>query len=74
MSVVLAGGGFKKGLAYGSTDKEGMAPASEPCSPDDVAATVFHQLGIDPLKELMTNTGRPINLFREGKLLSKIIL
>jgi hypothetical protein len=73
MSVVVAGGGFKKGIAYGTTDANGMDPASERCSPDDIAATVFHQLGIDPMHELMTSTGRPIQLFREGKVLSKII-
>ena len=45
---VLAGGGFKRGYAHGTTDASGMAPATEPCTPDDVAATIFHQLGIDP--------------------------
>src|SRR5262249_47019357 len=41
MAVVLAGGGFKRGYAHGSTDAQGMAPAAEPCSPDDVSATLF---------------------------------
>jgi hypothetical protein len=73
MSVVLAGGGFKRGYAYGSTDSNGMAPASEPCTPDDVSATIFHCLGIDPHMELTTSTGRPMQLFREGKVLSKLL-
>ena len=30
------------------TDAQGMAPATEPCTPDDVSATIFHCLGIDP--------------------------
>ena len=33
---VLAGGGFKRGYAHGTTDAQGMAPATEPCTPDDV--------------------------------------
>jgi hypothetical protein len=74
MAVVLVGGGFKRGLTYGSTDIQGMAPATEACTPDDVSATLFHRLGIDPHQELMTPTGRPITLFREGKVLEKILV
>jgi hypothetical protein len=73
MAVVLAGGGFRRGFAYGSTDAQGMAPSTEPCTPDDVAATVFHNLGLDPHQELMTPTGRPVQLFREGRLLPRVL-
>jgi len=73
MAVVLAGGGFKRGYAHGTTDAQGMAPATEACTPDDVSATLFHCLGIDPHRELMTSTGRPIQLFREGKIVSKLL-
>jgi hypothetical protein len=73
MACVLAGGGFKSGYAHGTTDVQGMAPASEPCTPDDVSATIFHNLGIDPHTELMTATGRPIQLFREGRVIEKLL-
>ncbi|MCS6850360.1 MAG: DUF1501 domain-containing protein [Gemmataceae bacterium] len=73
MAVVLAGGGFKRGYVHGSTDSQGMAPASEPCTPDDIAATIFSCLGIDPHSELMTSTGRPITLFREGRVIDKLL-
>jgi hypothetical protein len=73
MAVVLAGGGFKKGYVHGTTDKEGMAPATEPCTPDDIASTIFTQLGINPQHELQTSTGRPIQLFREGKVVEKLL-
>ncbi len=73
MAVVLAGGGFKGGCAYGTTDKEGMAPANDPVSPDDVAATIFQQLGINPKHELSTSTGRPIQLFREGRVIDRLL-
>jgi uncharacterized protein (DUF1501 family) len=73
MACVLAGGGFKRGYAHGSTDASGMAPATDPCTPDDVAATIFHQLGIDPHTELQTPTGRPMQLFREGKVIEKLV-
>jgi len=73
MAVVLAGGGFKKGYAHGTTDAQGMAAANEPCTPDDVSATIFKQLGIDPHQELMTPSNRPIQLFREGKVVEKLL-
>src|SRR5262245_29778217 len=73
MAVVLAGGGFKRGYAHGTTDGNGMAPASEPGTPDDVSATMFRALGLDPHQELMTGSGRPIQLFREGKVVSKLL-
>lgn len=73
MAAVLAGGGFKRGYAHGTTDAQGMAPATDPVTPDDLAATVFQQLGIDPKTELMTPTGRPIQLFREGKVVEKLL-
>jgi hypothetical protein len=73
MAVLLAGGGFKKGYAHGTTDAQGMAPATEPCTPDDISATIFQQLGIDPKQELQTSTGRPIQLFREGRVIEKLL-
>ena len=73
MACVLAGGGLKRGYAHGTTDASGMAPATEPVTPDDVAATIFTQLGIDPATELQTPTGRPVQLFREGKAIEKLI-
>jgi hypothetical protein len=73
MAVVLAGGGIRRGYAHGTTDAQGMAPATDPCSPDDVAATIFSRLGIDPHAELQTPTGRPVQLFREGRVIDRLV-
>lgn len=73
MATVLAGGGFRKGYAHGTTDAQGMAPATEACTPDDIASTVFNLLGIDPHTELQSTSGRPIQLFREGKVVEKLL-
>src|SRR5262249_4907937 len=73
LSVVLAGGGFRRGYAHGTTDQNGMAPATEPCTPDDVASTIFHNLGLDPHQELNTPTGRPVQLFREGRVVQRLL-
>jgi hypothetical protein len=73
MAVVLAGGGFKRDYMHGATDAQGMAPTVDACTPDDVSATIFHCLGIDPQRELRTPTGRPMPLFREGKVIEKLL-
>lgn len=73
MACVLAGGGFKRGFVLGATDSSGMAPSIDPVVPDDIAATIFTLLGIDPKLELQTSTGRPMQLFREGRVIDKII-
>ena len=73
MAVVLAGGGIKRGYVHGATDSQGMAPATIPCTPDDISATIFQCLGVDSHKELQTHTGRPVQLFREGKIVDKLL-
>ena len=73
MAVLLAGGGLRRGYAHGRTDSRGMAPAEDACSPDDVSATVFSALGIEPDHELKTSSGRPVMLFREGKVISPLL-
>ncbi len=73
MAVLLAGGGLKRGYAHGATDAHGAVPATDPVSPDDVAATIVHCLGIDPHAELQTPTGRPVQLFREGKVVEGLL-
>src|SRR5262249_27902015 len=73
MAVLLAGGGFPKGYAYGTRDGHGRGPASDRCLPDAVAGTIFQRLGIAPQHEVITTSGRPIAIFREGKVLSKLL-
>jgi hypothetical protein len=72
MAVLLAGGGIAKGYVHGSTDARGMAPASDACSPDDVSATIFQALGLEPHHEVRMPTGRPVAIFREGKVISPL--
>jgi hypothetical protein len=73
MAAVLAGGGIKRGYVHGSTDASGMAPNVDPCTPDDVSSTIFSQLGVDPYTEIQSPTGRPIQLYREGKKIEKLV-
>ncbi len=59
-TVLFAGGGMKGGYVHGSSDRIGAYPATEPVSPNDIAATMFHALGIDPATEVHDKLNRPL--------------
>ena len=65
-TVLLAGGGVKRGFVYGASDKHGEHPAKDPVRPDDLAATMFYLLGIDPATEVRAPGDRPVAI-AEGK-------
>jgi hypothetical protein len=58
-SAVLAGGGIRGGQVYGSSDKDAAYPASNAVSPEDMLATIYYSLGIDPDALLHDPLGRP---------------
>jgi hypothetical protein len=59
-SIVMGGGGLKGGRIVGASDEIGAFPKDRPTLPQDVAATLFKALGIDPHHELTGPGGRPI--------------
>ena len=59
-TVLLAGGGVRGGILVGSSDKTGAYPLSDPKTPDDVMATVYHALGVDPSTILYDQLHRPM--------------
>ena len=65
-SVVLAGGGVKKGFIYGSSDAIAAEPQDNPLTVEDLATTVYHCLGIVADKELMAPGNRPIEIVDGG--------
>ncbi|MEX2214189.1 MAG: DUF1501 domain-containing protein [Phycisphaeraceae bacterium] len=69
MFSLLAGGGMRGGQVIGASDDKGMGPAAEAITPDQVAATFYHSLGIDHRKEYHTSTGRPVMIVREGSVI-----
>jgi uncharacterized protein (DUF1501 family) len=72
-SVLMAGGGIRGGRVLGASDDKGMGPAGEPITPDQVAASFYHSLGIDYQQEYHTNTGRPVMIVREGSLIPDLL-
>lgn len=65
-TVLLAGGGVKRGFVYGASDKHGAYPASNPVRPDDLTATMYHALGIDPETVVRGVGDRPLHI-TDGK-------
>ncbi len=59
-TTLLAGGGVKKGYVYGRSDEHARFPAENPVKPEDLAATIFAALGIDPLTEIYDLDNRPL--------------
>jgi hypothetical protein len=66
-SVLLAGAGIAGGQAYGSSDAHAAEPRDNPVSVEDLYATIYDRLGIDPNMEYHTSTGRPVKLSNGGK-------
>jgi uncharacterized protein (DUF1501 family) len=60
--AVLAGGGLQTGQVIGATDARGERPAGRPYTPQNVLATIYRHLGIDPETTLIDHAGRPIAL------------
>jgi uncharacterized protein (DUF1501 family) len=58
--ALVAGGGVKRGFVFGASDKNGAYPASDPVRPEDLAATIFYLLGIDPHTEVYDPLNRPL--------------
>lgn len=61
-SVVLAGGGVRGGCVWGASDRIAAYPTAAPVSPGDLAATIYHALGVDQHTELRDALGRPLPL------------
>ncbi len=72
-SVALAGGGIRGGAVHGSSDAIGAYPASGRVQPQDLTATIFHCLGLDPHTEIRDTLGRPIPISR-GDVIRQILM
>ena len=74
MSMCLAGGGFRHGQVIGSTEKDGGAIKSRPVTPGDLAATVYHHMGVPLDSHYLDDQGRPLLVVQEnGKPIRELI-
>jgi uncharacterized protein (DUF1501 family) len=71
-TTVLAGGGVQGGVVHGASDRYAAYPAASPTSPDDLAATIYHCLGVDPHTQLRDRLGQP-RILCEGSPIQPIL-
>ena len=72
-SVVLAGGGIKRGSIFGASNAVASEPEKDELGPADLATTIYHQLGIIADKELMAPGNRPIEIVDGGKVRKELL-
>jgi hypothetical protein len=71
--AVIAGAGVRGGITHGTTDKDAAYALDHPTSPEDLAATIFDRLGIDPHLRISDPQGRPIPLVEGGQVLHEVL-
>jgi uncharacterized protein (DUF1501 family) len=72
-SVVLAGGGVKGGMVYGSSNSTASEPEEEAIGPQDLFTTVYHCLGINADQEMMAPGDRPIEIIDGGTVRKQLL-
>jgi hypothetical protein len=73
MSVLVCGGGMRHGQVVGATNRLGEHPVSRPLTPNDLWATVYHHLGINPHEAITDYTGRPQHILPFGEPIRELI-
>jgi hypothetical protein len=71
-SMMMAGGGLRGGQVIGASDPRGMEVATRPVRPEDVAATIYKQLGIDYTQSIESPEGVRITLSRGGRHIQEL--
>ncbi len=72
-TVALGGGGIRGGRVVGRSDARAERPADAPHGPEDLAATMYHLLGIDPGEEFLTPEGRPVRIVNNGRVMHELL-
>jgi uncharacterized protein (DUF1501 family) len=72
-TVALGGGGIRGGRVVGASDARAERPAGDPHGPEDLAATLYHLLGINPNEEFHTPEGRPVPIVNGGRVMRELL-
>ncbi len=70
---LLAGGGVRRGMVLGTTDRQAAYPVEHPVSPGDLAATLYHLVGVDPEATVPDQAGRPVHVSHGGRVVRKVL-
>ena len=73
-SLLMAGGGVKRGLVFGSSNATASEPENNPLTVEDWATTMYKCMGIVADKELMAPGDRPIEIVNGGKVCTEILV
>src|SRR5262249_34697031 len=73
MCALVGGGGLRMGQVIGATTARGEHPKERPLSPQDLLATVYRHLGIDPHHAFTGLSGRPIPILSEGEPVRELL-
>ncbi len=72
-TLALAGGNFRMGQVVGESMSKADVPKSNPIRPQDLMATVFHHLGLDPKTQFVNQAGRPVFVLEQGQTIAELI-
>ena len=72
-SGILAGGGIRPGMVYGSSDKHAAYPTSDPVTPQDFATTILHAMGVPTQAALLDRENRPHRI-TSGRVLHELLV
>jgi uncharacterized protein (DUF1501 family) len=73
MSMALAGGGFRHGQVIGATERDGGAIKERPVTPGDLAATIYHHMGVPLDATYLDTTGRPRLFVENGRPIAELL-
>ncbi len=72
-TLALAGGAFRMGQVVGESMSKADVPKSNPIRPQDLMATVFHHLGLDPKTQFINQAGRPVFVLEQGQAIAELL-
>ncbi|MCA9173405.1 MAG: DUF1501 domain-containing protein [Planctomycetales bacterium] len=72
MSMLVSGGGMRTGQVIGSTNDKGEHPVDRPLTPNDLWATVYRHLGINPSQAFPDHSGRPKPILPDGEVITEL--
>jgi uncharacterized protein (DUF1501 family) len=72
-TVAVGGGGIRGGRAIGASDARAERPAAPPHGPENLAATIFHLMGIDAREDFHTPEGRPVPIVNNGRVIQDLL-
>ena len=70
-SAVVAGCGIARGAQYGESDQTASSPKDKPVHPNDLLATTYYALGIDPDMQVLNHLNQPRELVK-GKVVTEL--